>query len=302
MDPVIIGFGLGVGILVGLTGIGGGSLMTPLLIIAGGFSPVVAIGTDLAYGAITKTVGGIQCYRQGLVDMRLSWWLAAGSVPGSLVGVFAITKLHGRYGDDFEPYLLGAVAFALMLAAIGVLVRALFMPERVLRERESAGLVRTRAKRGTLVIGFVLGFILGLTSVGSGALIGLALILIYRLKPKRVVGTDVFHAAVLLWVAGIAHGFSGNVDFALMGTILVGSIPGILIGTSLLPHVPSAGLRPALGVVLLAASLGVLSKAGVAVPAAVIVGVPLAVGFGAWLLHRRQKAHLKLVRSSARLA
>ena len=107
MDPLIVLFGLGVGILVGLTGIGGGSLMTPLLLLVGGYSPVVAIGTDLAYGAVTKTVGGWRHLRAGHVDLRLSWWLAAGSVPGSILGVVALSKLHDRYGEDFDPYLLG---------------------------------------------------------------------------------------------------------------------------------------------------------------------------------------------------
>jgi uncharacterized membrane protein YfcA len=288
MDPLIIVFGLGVGDLVGLTGIGGGSLMTPLLILAGGFSPVVAIGTDLAYGAITKTVGGVKCWRQGLVDMRLSWWLAYGSVPGSLLGVYALNRLDDAHGDEFQPYLLGAVAFALVLAAIGTLIRALFMPNAVARERHKVALQRFRAKSATVLIGFVLGFILGMTSVGSGALIGLVLILLYRLKPQRVVGTDVFHAAVLLWVAGLAHLASGNVDLVLMTNILIGSLPGVWLGTSLLPRVPPAGLRPALGVVLLAAALGVLSKAGVDVPAPVIVGLPLSVGLLAWIIHRQR--------------
>ena len=288
MDPLIILFGLGVGLLVGLTGIGGGSLMTPLLILVGGFSPVVAIGTDLAYGAITKTVGGIKCYRQGLVDMRLSWWLAGGSVPGSLVGVFVVDRLHSTHGDAFQPYLLVAVAAALVLAAVGILARALFMPQMIAKERDSATLQGRRAKPGTVAIGFVLGFILGMTSVGSGALIGLVLILLYRLRPQRVVGTDVFHAAVLLWVAGSAHIVGGNVDFVLMANILIGSLPGIWVGTSLLPKVPTAGLRPALGVVLLGAALGVTSKAGVDVPAYVLVGVPLGVGAFAWYVHRRQ--------------
>jgi uncharacterized membrane protein YfcA len=287
VDPLIILFGLGVGLLVGLTGIGGGSLMTPLLILVGGYSPVVAIGTDLAYGAVTKTVGGYKCYRQNLVDLRLSWWLAGGSVPGSVVGVYVVDRLHHAHGDDFQPYLLGAVAFALILAAIGTLARALFMPGMVAKERDSATLDRPKAKPITVAIGFVLGFILGMTSVGSGALIGLVLILLYRLRPQRVVGTDVFHAAVLLWVAGFAHFVGGNVDFVLMANILIGSLPGIWVGTSLLPKVPTAGLRPALGVVLLAASLGVLSKAGVSVPAYVLVGVPLAVGAFAWFVHRR---------------
>jgi len=128
------------------------------------------------------------------------------------------------------------------------------------------------------------------TSVGSGALIGLALILVFKLTPHRVVGTDVFHAAILLWAAGLAHLVSGNVDFALMGTILVGSLPGVLIGTHLVTRVPAGVLRPVLGCVLLGSALGVLSKAGVAVPAGALVGVPLAVGLAAWLIQRARPA------------
>ncbi len=286
MDPLVILFGLGVGILVGLTGIGGGSLMTPLLILVGGYSPVVAIGTDLAYGAVTKTVGGWRVWKQGLVDLKLSTWLAFGSLPGSLVGVWAVDRLHDTYGDAFEPYLLGSLAGALLLVALAILARALFMPKLIEQERESADL-DGRRKALTVGIGGVLGFILGLTSVGSGALIGLALILVFKLSPRRVVGTDVFHAAVLLWTAGIAHWAGGNVDLVLMGTILLGSIPGVWIGTGLLPKVPVDGLRPALGVVLLAAALGVLSKAGVDVPVLVLVGVPVSVGLFAAAWHRR---------------
>ena len=288
MDPLVVVFGLGVGVLVGLTGIGGGSLMTPLLIIVAGTSPIVAIGTDLAYGAITKTVGGYRVLKAGHVDMRLSMWLAFGSVPGSLVGVWAVDRLHGRYGDDFEPALLGAVAVALLLVAFGVLFRALFMPRHIAQERDSA-VVEGGRRWATVAIGAFLGFILGLTSVGSGALIGLALILFFKLTPRRVVGTDVFHAAVLLWTAGIAHWVGGNVDFALMGTILLGSIPGVVIGTSLLGKVPVDGLRPALGVVLLAAALGIMTKAGVDIPLAALIGTPIAVGAGVWLLHRSRR-------------
>jgi uncharacterized protein len=290
MDPLIVLFGLGVGVLVGLTGVGGGSLMTPLLLIAGGYSPVVAIGTDLAYGAVTKTVGGWRHLRAGHVDLRLSWWLAAGSVPGSLAGVAAVDRLHEAYGDGFEPWLLGAVAVALMLAAAATLYRALFRPGLAARERESALLQRHVSKAGTAAIGAVLGFVLGMTSVGSGALIGLTLILLYKLRPRRVVGTDVFHAAVLLWTAGLAHFASGNVDLGLMATILVGSLPGVWIGTTLVPHVPVAGLRHGLGIVLAAAALGVLSKAGVGVSPLLIVGVPLALGVVSVLVHRRHVA------------
>src|SRR4051794_2268720 len=218
VDPVIILFGLGVGILVGLTGVGGGSLMTPLLLLVGGYSPVVAIGTDLAYGAITKTVGGWRHLRAGHVDLRLSWWLAAGSVPGSILGVVAISNLHGRYGEEFDPYLLAFVAAALMVAAGATLYRSLFRPDMHRRERSSAGLKRARSKVGTVLIGLVLGIILGMTSVGSGALVGLVLILLYRLRPRRVVGTDVFHAAVMLWAAALTHLFYGNVDLGLMAT------------------------------------------------------------------------------------
>jgi uncharacterized protein len=287
MDPIVVLFGLGVGILIGLTGIGGGSLMTPLLIVVAGYNPAVAIGTDLAYGAVTKTLGGWRVLKQGAVDLKLSGWLAVGSLPGALLGVWALHRIETSFGSDYESWLLGAVAGALLIAALAILYRALFMPGASARETESAHLDAGR-KVLTVVVGLVLGFLLGLTSVGSGALVGLALILLFRLTPRRVVGTDVFHAAALMWTAAIAHLFSGNVDFALMGTILVGSIPGVLIGTALLPRVPVDGLRPALGAVLLGAALGVLSKAGVDVPVGLIVGAPAAVGVLAVVLHRRR--------------
>jgi uncharacterized protein len=287
MDPLIVVFGLGVGVLIGLTGVGGGSLMTPLLLITGGYSPVVAIGTDLAYGAITKTVGGWRHLNAGHVDLRLSWYLAAGSMPGSILGVITVNWLHAEYGEDFEPYLLGAVAVALMFASGAILYRALFRPGLIAKEREAAVLQRRISKVGTIAIGATLGFVLGLTSVGSGALIGLVLILLYKLSPRRVVGTDVFHAAVLLWTAGMAHFISGNVDLGLMGTILIGSLPGVWIGTALVPYVPVVGLRYTLGIILAAASIGVLSKAGVDIHPGVIVGVPAGLAVFAWLVHRR---------------
>lgn len=291
IDPTIVLFGLGVGILVGLTGIGGGSLMTPLLVLFAGISPVVAIGTDLAYGAVTKTVGGWKHWRSGTVDLGVSKWLAVGSVPGSLLGVLMVEELHARYGDGFDDVLLAGIAIALVIVAITILGRALFMPKLAERERETVVLTR-RVRTGAAGLGFVLGFIVGLTSVGSGALIGLALILIFRLTPHRVVGTDVFHAAILLWSAGIAHWVGGNVDFGLMGTILIGSLPGVWIGTALLPRVPAAGLRPALGCVLLASALGVSTKAGLDLPAYGIVGPPLLVGLGAYALQRHRSRRL----------
>ena len=285
MDPVVIAFGLGVGVLIGLTGIGGGSLMTPLLILFAGVQPVVAIGTDLAYGAITKTVGGWKHLRKGTVDLGVSKWLAVGSVPGSLVGVFLLERLQHRFGDDFQSPLLVVIAVVLGVVAFTVLFRALFMRKAVDRELETVVLTRRR-KVTAAAIGAVLGLTLGVTSVGSGALVGLALIMVFRLTPHRVVGTDVFHAAILLWTAGTAHWIGGNVDFGLMANILLGSLPGVWVGTSLIGRVPAVVLRPALGCVLLGSALGVLTKAGADIPAPLLVGVPLLAGLTAYVLHR----------------
>ncbi len=282
IDPLVIVFGLGVGVLIGLTGIGGGSLMTPLLILFAGVQPVVAIGTDLAYGAITKTVGGWRHLRSGTVDLGVSKWLAVGSVPGSIAGVLIVDALHDRHGDGFDSTLLGIVAAALFIVAFTVLARALFGEPR---ERHTVPLT-AGAKAGAVAIGLVLGVVLGMTSVGSGALVGLALIMVFRLTPHRVVGTDVFHAALMLWAAGLAHLFVGNVDLTLMANILIGSLPGVWLGTALLPRVSAAVLRPTLGCVLLGSALGVVSKAGVDIPKWTIVAVPALVGLVAWAVVR----------------
>jgi uncharacterized membrane protein YfcA len=299
VDPTIVAFGLGVGILVGMTGIGGGSLMTPLLVIFAGIQPVVAIGTDLAYGAVTKTLGGWRHWRQGTVDFGVTWWMAAGSVPGSLVGVWLLTRLHHHYGKGFDDTLLLAVAVALLVVSVAILARALFMPRLVAKERHAVEMT-SRVKATAVGIGLVLGLILGFTSVGSGALIGLALILVFRLTPHRVVGTDVFHAAVLLWVAGLAHWASGNVDLGLMANILVGSLPGVWIGTTLMTRVPSTSLRVALGCVLLGSALGVATKGGVDVPVAAIVGAPVAAGVLAWLILRERRGSSLAIPETAR--
>jgi uncharacterized protein len=286
MDPLVVLFGLGVGVLVGMTGIGGGSLMTPLLIIVIGVKPVVAIGTDLAYGAVTKTLGGWQHLRKGTVDLGVSKWLAVGSVPGCLLGVWLIDRLHDTHGESMDPVLLGVVGAALMLVSFAVLGRTLLFARLDARERHTVELT-TRLRLVAVATGLVLGFVLGMTSVGSGALIGPVLILLFQLTPYRVVGTDVFHAALLLWVAGIAHWISGNVDFALMGNILLGSLPGVWIGTHLMTRVPPRGLRVALGCVLLGSSLGVLTKAGLDLGPEVVLGVPALVGLAAWAFDRR---------------
>ena len=274
MDPLIIVFGLGVGLLVGLTGMGGGSLMTPLLILVFGVKPVVAVGTDLAYASVTKTVGGWKHFRQKTVDTSLALWMAIGSVPAAIVGVYVLEAVERAYGDSFDELLLAVLAGALLFTGVAVLARSLFLPKLVERERESFVLER-KHKISAIVVGVFVGFVLGVTSAGSGALIAVALILVFHLIPTRVVGTDVFHAAILLWAAALAHVVAGNVDFALAGTILLGSVPGVWVGSHLSIRIPTATLRTALGVVLVGAGLGLATKAGADVPAPLLAAVPI---------------------------
>jgi uncharacterized protein len=294
MDPLVVLFGFGVGILVGLTGIGGGSLMTPLLIIVIGVKPVVAIGTDLAYGAITKTLGGWRHIKAGTVDLRLSKWMAFGSLPGALAGSIAIARLHDTHGEQFDDSILIVLGIVLIIASGAIIARNLLLPGHIEKERDTARM-EPRDKVVAVSLGLVLGFVLGFTSVGSGALIGLAFILVFQLTPKRVVGTDVFHAALLLWVAGLAHLATGNVDLGLMATILVGALPGVWIGTQLITRVTATGLRPALSAVMLGSALAVLNKGGVDMPVGVILGVPFVLAVFIYLvLRRRERAALAL--------
>ena len=286
LHPEIILFGLGVGILIGLTGIGGGSLMTPLLIIVLGVQPVVAVGTDLAYGAITKTLGGYRHLRKGTVDLGVSKWLAYGGVPGTLLGVLIVDRLHREYGKSFDQVLIGCVAAALLVVAGVLLVRTLLLSHLAKHERETFKFT-TRTGIAAIALGFVLGLILGLTSVGSGALIGVAMIVIFRLTPQRVVGSSVFVAAMLLWVGGVAHAISGNVDYLLMVNILIGSIPGVWIGAHFVDRVPDQALRVALAAVLLGSALAMVNTAGGHIPVAVIFGAPVAVGVLGFLLRER---------------
>jgi uncharacterized membrane protein YfcA len=289
MDPAIVLFGLGVGVLVGTTGMGGGSLMTPLLILVFGIKPVVAVGTDLAYAAVTKTVGGWQHFRKGTVFPRLAFWLAVGSCPGALAGVWLLDRLRNAWGEDFDTFMLVSIGGALLLTGSFVLLRVLAIADHAARERY-AFRMQTRHKVAAVALGGSIGFILGITSAGSGTLIAIGLILGFRLSPHRVVGTDVAHAAVLLWVAALAHLFSGNIDFGLAGTILLGSVPGVWIGANISTRLPQDWLRLALATVMLASGMALFGKAGLELPAAVLVGIPLALAvFSAAVLHRRHQ-------------
>ena len=291
IDFAVVAFGLGVGLLVGMTGIGGGSLMTPLLILVFGVKPITAVGTDLAYGAVTKTVGGIKHFRQGTVDMSLSGWMAVGSVPAAIGGVYVLEALERANGENFDDLLILLLAIALLFCGAMTLARALFLKQLHGRERDTIDM-ETRHKVSAVLLGVFVGFVLGVTSAGSGALIAVGLILLFRLVPTRVVGTDVFHAAILLWAAAIAHLVSGNVDFALAGTILLGSIPGVWVGSHMSVRVPTDALRTTLAVVLLGSGLGLLSKAGTGIPGAVLGAFPVAAVLiigGVMLRDRRRK-------------
>jgi uncharacterized membrane protein YfcA len=274
MDPLLILFGLGVGVLVGLTGMGGGSLMTPILIVLFGYNPITAVGTDLAYGAITKTLGGWRHFRQRTVHFQLAMWMGVGSVPAAIGGVYVLHVLERHYGKSFDHAMLIAVAAAVMFTGTTVLSRALFMKRHLQRERASV-VTTTREEVAAAVEGLLMGFVLGVTSAGSGTLIAVGLILLFRLIPTRVVGTDVFHAAVVLWAAALAHVVAGNVNYGLMGTLLIGSLPGVWIGSRLAVQVATSALRLGIAIVMIGSGLGLLSKAGANIPTPVLAGVPI---------------------------
>src|SRR4051795_10733983 len=291
MDPAIVIFGFGIGALVGMTGMGGGTLMTPMLILVFGINPVTAIGTDIFYAAVTKTVGGWRPLKMRTVNMGLSLWLAAGSVPASIAGVWAISILQSKVGearlDELVYALLGGT---LLMVGIITLARALIL-SNLIEERDDFELKR-RHKIAAVAIGATTGFVIGITSAGSGTVIAILLIAVFRLTPKKVVGTDVFHAAILLWAAGIAHWVGGNVDFVLAGNILLGSVPGVVIGAALSDRAPQGFIRAALGLVLIGSGIVTVQKgdpsvwpiaAGVAA-----IGLGLVLYAPHWLNRRRE--------------
>jgi uncharacterized membrane protein YfcA len=292
MDPAIIVFGLGIGVLVGMTGMGGGSLMTPLLILIFGIQPTTAIGTDIFYSAVTKTVGGWRHLRMKTVNMELVKWLALGSVPAAVLGVVIVSVLEKHVGEDRLDSLVYAVlGGTLLMVGIITLARALIL--RNLVDERDRFEVERRHKIAAVAIGATTGFVIGITSAGSGTVIAILLIAVYRLSPKKVVGTDVFHAAVLLWAAGIAHWVGGNVDFTLALNILLGSVPGVVIGAALSGKAPQGLIRTALGLVLIGSGVVTIQKGDPTVwpIAAAVAAVSLGAILAAprYLHHRRQR-------------
>jgi hypothetical protein len=269
--------GLFTGLLVGMTGMGGGSLMTPLLVFLFGVPPTTAIGTDIAHGAAFKTVSAIQHRRMGNVRARLAGWMLIGSAPMSLVGVWSAVQITERYGDDVESVMGQVLGGALLFGAIGLVAKSLVQTGAT---GDGDWKLTTRDKVAAVLIGALGGFIVGLTSVGSGVFFGLTLLVLFPLRAHKVVGTDIFHAAALLYVAGMGHWIAGNVDFGLLGWLLLGSIPGVLIGGRLTLSIPEQALRLLLASVLGLAGIKLLDVPG----ASVIVVVALSIGATALLV------------------
>lgn len=245
--------GLIIGFLIGLTGMGGGSLMTPVMILVLGVKPLVAVGTDLAYGAVTRMVGGAQHVRQGTVHRRTAYLLAAGSAPSAVLGVGVINRVKQTHPALVSGFVVHAVACALILVAV-VLVAKPLITRRLTRagRREDILALGERAPWALPPIGAGVGFLVGLTSVGAGTLIVLALIFLYpRWESKDLVGTDVFHAALLVGAAGIAQFAAGNVNVPMMLSLLLGSIPGVLVGSRLAVGFPEQMLRLSMASILL---------------------------------------------------
>ena len=265
--------GLLIGLLVGMTGMGGGSLMTPLLVLLFGFSPSVAIGTDILHGAVFKTVGGIRHRVLGTVHARLSGWMLLTSAPMSLVGVAVAIWVRDAYGDDSQDLMAQILGGALVVGALGLAAKTF------IRFRESTDapfILSWRDRIAALVIGFFGGLIVGLTSVGTGVFFGLTMLIVFPLRSAKVVGTDIFHAAALLWVAGLGHLVAGNVDLGAMGWLLLGSIPGVLLGTQVTVKVPDRLLRVALATVLAASGVKLLDPPGGDYLLAVVAAVGVA--------------------------
>jgi uncharacterized protein len=240
--------GFFVGAIVGLTGVGGGSLMTPLLVLLFGIHPAVAVGTDLLYAAITKAGGALVHGRNSTVDWRIVTALGIGSVPAAAITLWWLSTHSGStYGS--QSLISGTLGVALVLTACALLFRTRL---QALAQRPGIGEWRERNLRAlTIATGAVLGVLVTISSVGAGALGTAALVFLYpRLSAVRIIGSDIAHAVPLTLVAGLGHWWLGNVDWALLGALLVGSLPGIALGSQIAARLPERVLRPLLATML----------------------------------------------------
>src|SRR5437762_5279714 len=242
-----------------MTGMGGGSLLTPILVIVFGFKPTLAVGTDILHGAIFKSFGAVRHRRLGTVHARLTFWMFLGSGPMSLLGVGVATWLRHHYGaaESIESY---AVGVALVIGGIGLVAKTFI--QRGIQPDDAPFLLTRRDRLVAFTLGATCGFVVGLTSVGSGTFFGLVMVLVFPLTLPKIVGTDIFHAAALLWVAGVGHLVAGNVDLRTMAWLLTGSIPGILLTSQFTLRVPDRALRLGLACVLMLSGVKLIDFSG----------------------------------------
>ncbi len=258
MNSLAILSGFAVGLIVGLTGVGGGSLMTPLLMGVFRLSPAVAIGTDLWFAALTKLGGGVAHHRHGHVDRGITGRLLWGSLPAAALTIGALALLKQQAPSlDIGSALRPALGVALLLTALAVAWRSRW---QALGQRLAPHLPAPRRARMTVLAGAVLGVLVTLSSVGAGALGATVLMLLYpQLHTRQVVGTDIAHAVPLTLLAGIGHAWLGHVEWALLGALLIGSLPGIWLGARLTRSLPEGWIRTLLCVSLLGAGVKVLT-------------------------------------------
>jgi uncharacterized protein len=255
LAAVLIGFV--VGGMVSLSGLGGGVLLLPLLIFGLHVPPIVAVGSGAVFSALTKSGAALLHWRQGHVDWRLAMALALGSVPGALAGMELLTQLHSHYGEGVNDILNTTIGVLLVVIPLLMVLQS--------RLEENAGTsLRDRLPswinryNGAIFSGLIGGTLVGVTSVGSGSVIMMMLLLFYSRPPAVLVGTDIFHAVILTGVAGLAHLGLGTVDLSLVGWLVVGSVPGVMLGSSLATLVPAIWLRQGLLVLLFTTGLAML--------------------------------------------
>ncbi|WP_159887117.1 sulfite exporter TauE/SafE family protein [Paenibacillus puerhi] len=246
MELELMAIGAFIGILIGLTGVGGASLLTPLLV-AAGVQPLAAVATDLVYNSATKLFGSIQHLRQRTVNLALARQFALGSLPGAAASILLLKwypPLH-TYQDLIIRHALG---YMLVIVALLNLIQFMIKEGRTSALKE---LPLQRKLPLTITIGFVLGFLVGFTSIGSGSLFALAMMWFYRLSSAELVGTDVAHAFLLVTAAGLLHIGFGHVQYGLVFQLLIGSIPGVLLGSKWSSRMPAKPLRLAITVLIL---------------------------------------------------
>jgi uncharacterized membrane protein YfcA len=251
MDWMYTLSGFLVGLIVGVTGVGGGSLMTPLLVLMFGVSPATAVGTDLLYASLTKTLGGLVHGRRGTVDWKIVGLLSLGSLPAAVITI-VLLKYLALDKKTLSGLVTNVLSVALILTAAALLLKGRIRKIAQRRDGTVFELHHRHLPAATIITGALVGIMVTISSVGAGALGMVVLLFLYpRHAPVKLVGTDIAHAVPLTAVAGIGHLALGTVDIVLLGSLLLGSLPGIYIGSHLSAKVPEKVLRPVLAIMLL---------------------------------------------------